>query len=128
MHVDLRCDSQAAKGLSAIGAELARARSTIMLSALLIGLLVLDQEFLSFLSVLFIALGVMGVLILILAPQANERLKRIGVAYFAGGMAGVVATFLFKNPDVLEWTERHIALTLIGLVIATISVIRLLHK
>ena len=83
---------------------------------------------LQFMATLGITAGVAGVLLLLLAPKSEPRLRRLGIGCFVAGMCYVVWSFLSETPDILESAREHIALTLIGLVIATLSVIRLLKR
>jgi len=83
---------------------------------------------LQFMATLGITAGVAGVLLLLLAPKSEPRLWRVGIGCFVAGMCYIVWSFLSETPDILESARNHIALTLIGLVVASISVIRLLKR
>jgi len=87
-----------------------------------------DPQFLRWLSLLGVAVAVTGVLFLLLLPKDDRDRRVRATGAFIFGMVLLVYVFLTKNPDVLESAEKYIALTLIGMVIATISVIRLLKK
>ena len=87
-----------------------------------------DVNLLRFIAVLSLLAALIGLLFLLLLPK-DERNRRVkATAVFVAGMAGLAFTFLWKNPDVLESAERHIALTLIGMVIATISLLQFLRR
>ena len=88
-----------------------------------------NEDVWNLLSILGICLSVVGALLLILVPKTDAtRLRRLGLACFVGGAYFIVGSFLFLNPDFLEQLREHLALTLIGLVIATLSLIRILKK
>jgi len=87
-----------------------------------------DPEFNNFVSAMLLGLSIIGVLLLLIGPKDNDRLRGLAISFFACGLGGVAVLFLLNNHDILADAQEHIALTLIGMVIATISVIRLIRK
>ena len=76
---------------------------------------------------MFAAVG--GILLLIVPNEDRwERQRRLGYGFFSGGMAGILISFLIKNPNVLESARENIALTILGLLIAFLQIIRLAKK
>lgn len=87
-----------------------------------------DPYSMNFLSIIGICSTVMGVLLLFLVPKSDVFRWRLGLGLFIGGAFLIVYTFLFIRQDLLESIRENVALTLIGLVIATISVIKTIKK
>ena len=87
-----------------------------------------DPEFMNFFSIIGICSAVVGVLLLIVVPKSDTFRWRLGLGLFVAGAFAIVYSFLFLNQDFLESLRDNIALTLIGLVIATISVIKIIRK
>jgi len=87
-----------------------------------------SSNFIQFLSIVGMGASVIGILFLIMLPKddRDRRIKAIGI--FILGMSLLLLSFISKNPDILEAAEEHIALTLIGLVIATLSAIKIFRK
>lgn len=83
-----------------------------------------------FLSVVTLMMAIIGLLLLIVVPRTDyyARTRTLGIAFFVSGLGGVAGLFLLRSPDVLRGMQEHIALTLIGMVIATLSVIQLLRR
>lgn len=79
-------------------------------------------------SIVFLTLAIVGALLLVVAPKTDEYRRRLGLAFFVGGMAGVAGMFLLRNPEVFDSAQEHIALTLIGMVIAFFSILRFLKR
>lgn len=73
-------------------------------------------------------LAIAGMLLLLIVPKEDERLRRVGTAFFVGGMAGIAGFFLLLNPHVVTYFAEHIGLTLIGMLIATVEILRLAKK
>ncbi len=88
----------------------------------------MPMELSTFASVICISMAVTGLMLLLVVPKTDEYRRHIGVSLFSVGMGGTVAFFLLDNPDVLASAREHIALTLIGMIIATLQVIRLIRK
>jgi hypothetical protein len=80
------------------------------------------------LSAACLFLAIAGALVLMIAPKDDDARRRIGLGFFAGGMGGLAMLFVLKNPEILESVQRHIALALIGMVIAFFSILRFLKK
>lgn len=72
------------------------------------------------LTIFMIGLMLIGILIIILTGRKNV----MAIRYVIIGASTLVVIFLVENPNIVESLKEHIALTLIGLVIATISIIR----
>ena len=79
-------------------------------------------------TAIFLMLAIFGALVLMLAPKENEVLKIRGLAFFAGGMAGTAGLFLLTSPDVIEDIRRNVGLALIGMVIASLGILRFLNR
>lgn len=79
-------------------------------------------------SVLGISIAVLGFLILIIVRDQKSFHFRLGLACFVCGCFATVYSFLYLNPDWLETLRENLAIALIGLVIATISVIKIIRK
>lgn len=79
-----------------------------------------------------VAIGfmVMGILYLLMAKilDLNPLQKVIAGSVFIGGAFMLVVTWLYTRPEVLKRLTEHIGWTLVGLVIVTMGVIRLLRK
>ena len=91
--------------------------------------MLVNEESLNFLSIIGICSSVVGMLILLIVPKSNTtRIRPLGLALFVGGAFLIVYTFLFLNPEFLSDIREHLALVLIGLVIATVSIIKILKK
>ena len=91
--------------------------------------MLISEESLNFLSIIGICSAVVGILILLIVPKSDKtRLRPLGLGLFVGGAFLIVYSFLFLNPEFLSDLRDHLALVLIGLVIATLSVIRILKK
>ncbi len=88
----------------------------------------MDERLGEFLSILGICLAIIGVLFLLLLPRKFEEARIKAIGFFILGVVLITMTFLFQNPDFLKDIQKNIALVAIGLVIATISVIKLLKK
>jgi len=87
-----------------------------------------DVDFLRLVATVSLLSAVIGLLFLLLLPR-DERSRRIrATAIFVGGMAGLAFTFIRKNPNILESAEQYVAITLIGMVIATVSVLKYLKR
>ena len=80
--------------------------------------------------VLFLGIcpAIFGLLMLLLLPRDEFPRRLASMGMFALGMTYTAYAFLSKNPDLLESVEENIALTLIGMIIATLSVIRFIRK
>ena len=87
-----------------------------------------SSEFLEFFSLLSLCAAIIGMLFLLLLPKDDKHRRLKACAIFVFGMVGMAFSFLIKNPEIRETLERHIALTLIGMVIATLSVIKIMNK
>jgi len=87
-----------------------------------------NRDLLHLVAIVSLLAAIIGLLFLMLLPK-DERNRRIrATAVFVGGMAGLVFSFLWKNPDILESAEQYIAITLIGMIIATVSVLKYLKR
>jgi len=75
-------------------------------------------EFITLMMIGFMILGALGVII-------YGRSNKVAISVFMFGAVMVAVIFLSDNPNLVESLKEHIALTLIGMVIATISIIRL---
>lgn len=85
-------------------------------------------EFNSFMSAVCIFLAITGLMLLLIVPKTDEHRQRLGFAFFSAGMGGTAFFFLLGNPEVLRSAQENIALTLIGMLIATLQIIRLIKK
>ena len=90
--------------------------------------MIYDPEFMNFFSIIGICSAVVGVILLIIVPKSDTYRWRLGLGLFVAGAFAIVFSFLIQNQDFLESLRDNIALTLIGLVIATVSVIKIIKK
>ncbi|MGD8306001.1 MAG: hypothetical protein PVF17_05050 [Ignavibacteria bacterium] len=74
-----------------------------------------------------IALAVACILFLLLWSKDDPRRDKAKTG-FVIGMLIILFSFLIKNPDIVTFAEENIGLTLLGMVIATLSIIKLLKK
>ena len=81
-----------------------------------------------FLTAAAFMLAIAGALLLLVVPKDDHRRRGLGFGFFVGGMAGIAMFFLMENPDVMKSAQEHIALTLIGMVIAFFSVLHHFKK
>lgn len=88
----------------------------------------MENQFSEFLSILGMCIAIIGVLFLLLLPRKLQEARLRATALFIGGVVLLTMNYLFQNPDFLQDIQENIALVAIGLVIATISVIKLLKK
>ena len=72
--------------------------------------------------------AIIGLLFLILTPKNDNETRSRAVSGFISGMACIAVAFLIGNTEKLDIAEKQIGLTLVGIVIATISVINMLKK
>ena len=86
-------------------------------------------DFNEFASAVALMMAIIGLLIIVV-PRTDyyARTRTLGIAFFVCGLGAVAGFFLLRNPDVLRVKQEHIALALIGMVIATISVIGHLRR
>ncbi len=75
-----------------------------------------------------IIISIVGLLFLILTPKSDIETRSKATSAFVVGMAITALGFLLNNPDIILIAQDHIGLTLVGMIIAPISVIKLLKK
>jgi len=82
------------------------------------------------LSALTLMVAIAGFLILLVTPNTERfhQLRVLGIAFFCAGLGATAAFFLLRRPDVLEGLQENLALVLVGMVIATLSAIRLFKR
>ena len=83
----------------------------------------MEENFLKWLTLLCFGAAMVGAVLLVIGPN-----KVRAAAVFTFGVVSLAILFLHKNPNIIESFQKHIALTLIGMVIAGVSIITKLKK
>ena len=87
-----------------------------------------DPQLIEFVTLISLTSAVIGMLFILILPKDDSDRRIIAKAFFVGGLAGLMMTFLIENPDIMKLAQKRIALKLIVMLIASVSLIELFKK
>ena len=83
----------------------------------------MTEDFSKWLTLLCFGLAMVGAVLAVIGPN-----KERAICVFTFGVVVLAVLFLYKNPNIIESLQEHIALTLIGMVIAGVTIISKLKR